>query len=201
MLFAGAIALSFLLYGNSLKGEFVYDDNFFADRIELRSPEHILKIWTEPYLPQNLAAGLYRPFAVFLFALDFILFGESPVSFHLINIVLNGIVVFLVFLLVFKIFGDRKLAVIAALFFAFLPIHTESVAFIKSRDEILAALFAIWSWLLFISLEVAPPRSFGLATLSRARPLTGFISIIRTSFQSPVPHLATKPNTFYLIHP
>ena len=147
----GAVALSFLLYGNSLKGGFVYDDNFFADRPELRDSSSLLRVWTEPYLPQNLAAGLYRPLAVFSFALNFILFGESPVSFHLVNIILNGIVIFLVFLLVLKIFGDRKLASIAALFFAFLPIHTESVAFIKSRDEILATLFAIWSWLLFIS--------------------------------------------------
>ncbi|MBI2670145.1 MAG: glycosyltransferase family 39 protein [Candidatus Yanofskybacteria bacterium] len=148
---AGAIALSFLLYGNSLNGGFIYDDNFFADRSELKSSAHLLKIWTEPYLPQNPTAGLYRPLAVFSFALNFILFGESPVSFHLVNIILNGIVIFLVFLLVLKIFGDHMLAFIAALFFTFLPIHTESVAFIKSRDEILAALFAIWSWLLFVS--------------------------------------------------
>ncbi|MBI4119846.1 MAG: hypothetical protein HY454_00050, partial [Parcubacteria group bacterium] len=158
-----------MLYGNSLKGGFVYDDNFFADRPELSNPAHLLKIWTEPYLPQNLAAGLYRPFAVFSFALNFILSGESPTSFHLVNIILNGIVVFLVFLLVLKIFGDRKLAVVAALFFAFLPVHTESVAFIKSRDEILATLFAIWSWLLFIPYEAARARSMPL-------PRLGFIS-------------------------
>ncbi|MBI2062805.1 MAG: hypothetical protein HYT61_01025 [Candidatus Yanofskybacteria bacterium] len=169
LFFVGAIALSFLLYGNSLGGEFVYDDNFFSDRPELRNSTHFLQIWTEPYLPQNLAAGLYRPLAVFSFVLNFVLFGESPISFHLINIILNGIVIFLVFLLVLKIFGDRKLATIAALFFAFLPIHTESVVFIKSRDEILAALFAIWSWLLFIPNETARARS---VPLSR----TGFIS-------------------------
>lgn len=147
----GAIALSFLLYGNSLKGEFVYDDHFFADRPELRNSSSLLRVWTEPFLPQNIFSGLFRPAAVFSFALNFILFGESSVSFHLVNVILNGIVIFLVFILVLKIFDNSKLAVITALFFAFLPIHTESVAFIKSRDEILAALFTLWSWLLFIS--------------------------------------------------
>lgn len=151
LLFAGAIALSFLLYGNSLNGEFVYDDHFVSDRPELRNYSSLLHVWTEPFLPQNIFSGLFRPAAVFSFALNFILFGESSASFHLINIILNGIVIFLVFLFVLKLFGNHMLAFLAALFFAFLPIHTESVAFIKSRDEILAALFALWSWLLFIS--------------------------------------------------
>lgn len=149
--FIGAIALSFLLYGNSIGGDFVYDDHFFADRPELSSPGWLLKVWTEPYLPQSVAAGLYRPLAVFSFALNFIIFGKSTLSFHIVNILLNGAVVFLVFLLVLKLFKNKLLALFSALFFAFLPIHTESVAFIKSRDEILAALFALWSWILFIS--------------------------------------------------
>lgn len=146
-----AMALSFLLYGNNIKGSFVYDDHFFADRQELRSASSLLTVWTEPYLPQNVSSGLFRPLATFSFALNFIIFGSSSASFHIINILLNGVVIFLVFLLVQKLFKDRRLALMSALFFAFLPIHTEAISFIKSRDEILSALFAILSWLLFIS--------------------------------------------------
>ena len=151
LVFLGALALSFLLYGNSLKGDFVYDDHFFADRQELRSPDSLFKIWTEPYLPQHVASGLYRPFAVFSFALNFIIFGSSTASFHFINILLNGAVIFLVFLLVLKLFQNKRLALFSASFFAFMPLHTEAVDFIKSRDEILAAFFALLSWLIFIS--------------------------------------------------
>ncbi|KKS25804.1 MAG: hypothetical protein A2606_02745 [Candidatus Yanofskybacteria bacterium RIFOXYD1_FULL_42_10] len=149
--FLGALALSFLLYGNSLKGDFVYDDHFFADRAELSSPSYLLKIWMEPYLPQHIASGLYRPLTVFSFALNFITFGKSAVSFHIINILLNGAVIFLVFLLALKLFKDKTLAALSALFFAFMPIHTEAVSFIKSRDEILSAFFGILSWLAFLS--------------------------------------------------
>ena len=109
-IFLGALALSFLLYGNSLKGDFVYDDHFFADRAELRSPAYLFKVWTEPYLPQHIASGLYRPLTVFSFALNFIIFGNSPLSFHVVNILLNGAVIFLVFLLVFKLFKNKTLA-------------------------------------------------------------------------------------------
>jgi len=145
-----AIALSFLLYGNTIKGDFVYDDHFFSKRQELRDASYLSKIWFEPFLPQHKAAGTYRPLSVFSFALNFIFFGESPVSFHIVNILLNGFVIFLVFLLVLKLFNDKYLAIFSSLFFAFLPIHTEAVAFIKAREEILAALFVLLSWLLFI---------------------------------------------------
>ncbi|MEK7154178.1 MAG: tetratricopeptide repeat protein [Patescibacteria group bacterium] len=151
LIFLSALALSFLLYGNGINGSFVYDDHFFTDRQELNSPGYLSKIWLEPYLPQHVASGLYRPLAIFSFALNFIVFGQSAVSFHLINVLLNGTVIFLVFLLVSRIFKDKTMAILSALFFAFLPIHTEAVSFIKSRDEIMSALFGILSWLAFIS--------------------------------------------------
>ncbi len=147
----GAIFLSFLLYGNNLKGDFVYDDEFFTDRPELRNSSHLTKIWLEPYIPQNREAGAYRPLAVFSFALNYIFFGESTFSFHLVNILLNGLVVFLVFLLVFRLFGDKNLALISSILFAFLPIHTEAVNFIKAREELLSSFFGLLSWLTFIS--------------------------------------------------
>ena len=98
--FFGAVVLSFVLYGNSIPGEFVYDDHLWADRTELREPEHLLKLWTEPYLPAFPHAGIWRPFSVFTYALNFVVFGDSPVSFHVFSILLNGITTFLVFLLV-----------------------------------------------------------------------------------------------------
>lgn len=145
-----SIVLSFLLYGNTIPGDFVYDDAFFADRAELREPAQLQKVWSEPMLPGNPASGLFRPLTTFSFGLNFVLFGESPASFHVINIVLNGVVIFLLFLLANKLFKDPLLAFCITLLYAFLPIHTEVVASIKSRDEILAALFSVAAWLSFL---------------------------------------------------
>lgn len=146
----GAIILSFLLYANTLSGEFVYDDDLFTGRQELRDPGYLGKLWIEGYLPENVTAGVWRPLTTFTFALNFILFGESPVSFHVTNIILNGLAVFLAFWLTRKLTGNNVLAVAAGLIFAFLPIHTEAVAYIKSRDEILAAVFIMIAWLWFL---------------------------------------------------
>ena len=146
----GAIALSFLLYGNTIGGNFVYDDKFFSERKDLNQPSALTKVWSQPFLPQHRDAGMYRPLTVFSLALNFIIFGGDTESFHVTNIVLNGAVVFLVFLLAWRLFGSVVLAFFSALFFAFLPIHTEAVAFIKSRDELLAVVFILLSWLTFI---------------------------------------------------
>lgn len=148
--FVGSICLSFALYGNTLPGEFVWDDVFFTKRPELAQLSHLPKLLTEPVLPDSPAAGLYRPLTMFTFSANLLLGGQQPVYFHLVSILLNGLVTFLVFCLVWALFKNKPLAFFTALFFAFLPIHTEAVALIKARDELLAAALAISSWLAFL---------------------------------------------------
>ena len=146
----GFIVLSFCLYANSIKGNFVYDDFFFADRQELKNSGHFDNLWLESYIPDNNTAGAFRPLTIFSFALNFNLFGGSTTSFHITNIVLNGLNSFLLFLIIFQLFKNLKLAAISAVIFMFFPIHTQAVAFIKSRDELLGTFFVLSSWLVFL---------------------------------------------------
>lgn len=146
-----SMSLSIFLYANVIKGDFLYDDHFFSSRAAYLSKSgSLIEIWNQTYVYPNKASGVYRPLVVFTFALNFILFGYNTVSFHLVNIILNGIVTFLVFLVVYRIFNRLFLAFFSSLIFAFLPIHTEAISFIKSRDDLLSSLFAILAWLLFM---------------------------------------------------
>ncbi|OGK15004.1 hypothetical protein A2774_01145 [Candidatus Roizmanbacteria bacterium RIFCSPHIGHO2_01_FULL_39_12c] len=146
------ILLSFALYGNSINGDFVHDDFFFANRLELKNPNYVFQIWNEPYLPHNNSAGLFRPLTLFSFILNFVLFGSSTKSFHITNIVLNGLISFLVFLVCYKLFKRLSLSLFIALLFAFLPIHSEAISSIKGREELLSAFFGLLSWLFFIKI-------------------------------------------------
>ena len=146
-----SILISFILYGVSIRGAFVYDDFNWANRKELKDGSNLMKLWKEPYIPGLEENGTYRPFTIFSFALNFSLFGESTASFHIINIILNGLVIFLVYMLVINLFGNEFLAVVSALFFAFMPIHSDAVAFIKSRDELLRSVLILSSWLAFLN--------------------------------------------------
>ncbi len=172
----GSIGLSFLLYGNTIGGDFVYDDQFYSKRQDLRQARALVSVWDEPLLPQHREAGLYRPLMVFSLALNFILFGPSTVSFHILNIIINGLNVFLVFLLTWRLFKRKNLAIFASLIFAFWPIHTEAVAFIKSRDELLAMFFIVLAWLFFIKGTENPAIKWRKIFISSLFFITGVLS-------------------------
>lgn len=160
-----ALAISFILYGNTIGGNFVYDDQLYNDRQELRDIRHIDDVFTEPYIVNSPEAGIYRPLVTFSFVLNYYLFGDSPVSFRIINIILNGVTAFLIFLVTYKLTGNKRLSYLTFLIFSFLPIHTEAVAFIKSRDEIMSLLFVLLSLLLFLDKRLVWSSVFFLSAV------------------------------------
>lgn len=88
----------------------------------------------------------YRPIALLSFATDVELFGLDPSASHRVNILLYGLLCALIFYFLSTLFPLKNapwgVFVVAALFVVH-PLHTEVVANIKSRDEILALLFGI----------------------------------------------------------
>lgn len=147
---ACCIVYSFLLYGNTIRGEFVADDTYFYSRPEYRTPGFLLKLWTEPFDKGAARETLYRPITAVTYSLNYLFFGDSPVSFHIVNIILNGLAGFLVYLVTRRLFRNEVLSMVTALLFLSFPIHTEAVANIKGREEILAAIFVFASWILFL---------------------------------------------------
>ncbi len=143
------LILSFILYGNTIKGEPVYDDQLFFYRQDLRKLSSVGNLLVERYLPDNRMLNVYRPLLTMSFAFNFI-FGDSPVSFHLTNIILHALASFLVFVLGLKLFARFDFAVLSSLIFVILPIHSEAVASIKARDDIFLAIFSILTLLMFV---------------------------------------------------
>lgn len=144
------LALSFLLYGNTIAGQFVSDDALFTYRSDLKDVSSLANLWLKPYLPDHREAGVWRPFATFSTSLQFILFGVSPVSFHIRNIVLNGLASFLVLLIMYELFHNKRFSMLSSLLFAFFPVHTEAVAYSKSGEDLWGALFFLLSWMTFL---------------------------------------------------
>lgn len=93
----------------------------------------------------------YRPIALLSFATDIHFFGMNPKAAHVVNIILYGLLCALVLLLLNRLFPKHPMAnLLVSLIFALHPIHTEVVANIKSRDEILALAFGILSILAYV---------------------------------------------------
>ncbi len=143
IIFLAMLGLSFALFANGILGKFVYDDPLVLGRPDLYSVIDIPALFATPYHYKMPQSGLYRPITIASFALNFILFGDSPVSFHVVNIIIHAIVSFLVFFFIFRMTRQDIFALCAGFIFLVLPIHVEDVTSIVGRAELLAALFGL----------------------------------------------------------
>lgn len=138
--------ISFLTYISSLGNEFAFDDNILiVDNPGIFSLKRSLNYFTHAVFPGDL----YRPLTMISYAANYFFSGLDPFYYHCINLILHSIVSVCVFLLLVELI-DLKIAFLTAIFFAILPIHTEAIANIVGRAEILAAFFVLLSLLFFI---------------------------------------------------
>ncbi|MCF8461787.1 MAG: tetratricopeptide repeat protein [Flavobacteriales bacterium] len=134
-------------FGNTLFNDYNLDDNLVTQnhRLTAKGIKAIPEIYRSPYYQDDMGYSYgYRPTTLASFAIEHDLFGESPLTSHSINLLLYLVTCILVFLLISRIFPDQiGIALGTALLFTVHPIHTEVVASIKNRDEMLALLFAL----------------------------------------------------------
>jgi len=103
----------------------------------------------------DLSYGYFRPLASLSLAVDYALWGSNPFGYHLTNVLLHSACSLLVCLLALGLGASRPVSWIAGLLFAVHPIHTESVAWIAGRTDVLCFLFAGSSLGLFLARERA----------------------------------------------
>jgi len=171
-----------LLYIDSVNFGFVLDDKIVIEenRFVQQGIAGFGKMLTTESLagyigehPNLVAGSRYRPLSMLTFALEHELYGSRPGMSHLINVLLYALTI----LVLFRFFAASvpederqswyfRLPFLAALLFALHPLHSEVVANIKGRDEILALLFALATLLLtYRYIETARLRWLGLSGL------------------------------------
>ncbi|MBI5621182.1 tetratricopeptide repeat protein [Candidatus Gottesmanbacteria bacterium] len=139
-----SVIVSFAIYGNGVRAEFTYDDGpGIQTRQDLKDPRNIFRLFVSPYYFQQPEIGLYRPLPMASYLLNYSLFGSSPVSFHIVNILLHALSAFLVYKLIQLLFSRRDLSLLTFLLFLFHPIHTEAVSLIVGRAELFAFIFSL----------------------------------------------------------
>jgi tetratricopeptide (TPR) repeat protein len=119
-------------------------------------------------------------------------FGPHPFGFHLVNIVLNVLVVAAVFLVTKQLFQDRNLALMAAILFAIHPIHSEAIAWVAASPDLQLSLFYLLSFWFFLAVarpggrfswfaQLAMAGSFVLALLSKEQAVT--LPVLATAYE------------------
>ena len=173
------LLLAFLAYANTLANGFVYDDH---SQIEQNPYVHSLSGITKIFSMAQPSGNYYRPLMNLVFLLSFKLFGASPYGFHLVNVLLHCVAVWLVYAVGAALTGKESFGLIAAACFAIHPVHTESVSWIAGVVDIEMTIFYLTAFWLFLKLGRGNGRtlwiqlgmlgSFLLATLSKEPGMT-----------------------------
>ncbi len=93
---------------------------------------------------------IWHPLSQISFMADFSLFGLSPLGYHLENLLIHILNVWLVFLILSRATGSALRSGGVAAVFAVHPMRVESVAWVSERKDVLAMLFGLLALMAYV---------------------------------------------------
>ena len=168
-------AAAVLPYLNAWPGTLVFDDHLLLEKNPLATPGMHAWDW---FFRESIPGSVYRPLTMATLALNG--GAQAPGPYHATNVAIHLLATLAAFFLARRLLGSARDAAVAAVLFAVHPIHTEAVANIAGRAELLAGFFvlvALWAGLRFVdgggALALATAIVAGLAgTLSKESAVT-----------------------------
>ena len=163
------LAATLLAYSPAWNGTPIWDDDKHLTSHALQPPAGLYRIWMQPgTTPQ------YYPVTYSVFWIEHRLWGDAPLGYHLLNILLHAISA----LILLRILRHLEVpgAPLAAALFALHPVQVESVAWISELKNTLSGLFYLGSALCYLRFRFSERRAayilslvlFSLALLSKA---------------------------------
>ena len=141
-----------IVYFNSLSNEFVFDDrativeNKYLPDFKGSFPS----FFSNSYFEIAEAEASYRPVATLSYYLLYGIGELNPFWYHLGSLILHMLNVILVYFLTQALQKDKNAALVAGLLFACHPVLTEAINCISFNEDLLAALFYMMSFLLYL---------------------------------------------------
>jgi len=181
-LLIGIAAFAFMLYANTLRHNYTQDDaiviyeNIFVKDGITGIPDILTKDTFHGFFKEAkeglVAGGRYRPLSLIMFATGWQLFGDNPTIGHFMNVLWYCLLGICIFLLLEKLLQGRYpelkiiFAAVATTLYLAHPLHTEVVANIKGRDEILSMLGSVTAvYFLIKALDKKSKRFAALAAI------------------------------------
>ncbi|MDX2177862.1 MAG: hypothetical protein SF028_15475 [Candidatus Sumerlaeia bacterium] len=143
-----AFAIPFLAYLPTLAFGFVWDDIFYyRDNLWIRDWSNLRPLVSriEPNATHGVAAVFWRPLRNISYLVDWSIAGGRAWWPHLVNALWHGAACAGLFALARRLGLGAAGALVAALAFGLHPAQAESAAWIKERDGLMAAAFALWA--------------------------------------------------------
>jgi len=158
------ILVAVVVYRGALACGFVHDDVALILQNPFVKNPHL---WRRIFLGSlfsfdgpSAQAGFYRPLTVFYFWLVCRMVGFNPAPYHLLNLVLYALSIWIVYRLGRKLLQNELAAFAGALLWALHPLHVEVVAWVSSIHDLGCALFCLLGFWMFLRAEEHSPAVF-----------------------------------------
>ncbi len=188
--------LAVLLYVNTLQHGYALDDfpTIYGNRLTMSGVKGIPILLHTGYWYgfDGMNDWLYRPLSLVMFAVEWEMAPNSPAVGHWINVLLYATTAVVLLRFLRSLFDGAHAVIPFAITLLWIahPLHTEVVANIKSRDEVLAFLFAILTLRESVRyVKVRRPTHlllvglfFFLALMSKESPITLVVIVPMTLF-------------------
>ena len=140
------VCCTFLAYLPALDGGLLWDDAAHVTRPDLRSLHGLWRIWSDLGATQQ-----YYPLLHSAFWMEYKLWGDATLGYHLANLLLHAAAAILVMLIMRRL--GLPGAWLAALIFTLHPVCVESVAWIAEQKNTLSTVFYLGAALLYLNFD------------------------------------------------
>ena len=158
------ILAAIVFYQGVLTCGFVSDDveqilkNPFIKNPHLWRRIFLGRVWS--FAGGGAQTGFYRPLQMFTYWLIWRVAGPNPFAYHLVQLVLYALTVWVVYRIARRILPNETAAFSGALLWTLHPLHVEAVAWSAAIPEIGCALFCLLGFWMFLRAEDHPPPNF-----------------------------------------
>ncbi len=136
------LIIGILAYAPIIPGDTFWDDNDFALENTFVQNFALKEFFTENVIAgANLLSNYWRPFLLTTFAVEWHIWGNWSVGYHLVSILLHIINALLLYYLLKKLFKSPLISLFVSLFFLIHPLQTEAIAYVSSMGDPLSVFF------------------------------------------------------------
>ncbi len=174
LILAGLVLLA---TARSLFNGFAFDDvPIILENTQVHTLAAPWKYAQQSYWPPQNLGDAYRPWTIWMFALQWQAAGGAPWVFHLVSILLTVAVTVAVYrLAAYRL--PRPAAVMAAALFAVHPVHVEATGNLVGQGELWMTLFVLLACLVYLRIRA----SGSLPTTSQRLALAGLTILAATA--------------------
>lgn len=163
------ISLSLVLYANTLRNGFVYDDEAtIVNNYLIRDFENLSLLLNKTAYFSRSGEVSYRPLVTITYFIDYAIHGLKPRGYHLTNILLhtiNGVLLYFLIILFLRVkVAVWKTAFLVSILFVVHPVLTEAVNGISYREDLLTFFFYISALNLYLIVRQHSTKPRSLAS-------------------------------------